>query len=105
VIERFSFVEQVYLKNTPKQQRGEVSFDPSNAQVEGVADRVEVKEGDARHLPFTDNVFDVVVSNFVLHKMDRQNDRNQLVHDMVRLLKPGVSFSCLHRRVVRRVLL
>ena len=41
MIEHVSFVEQVYLKNTPKQQRGEVSFDPSNAQVEGVADRPE----------------------------------------------------------------
>jgi hypothetical protein len=30
VIEHVSFVEQVYLKNTPKQERGEVSFDPSD---------------------------------------------------------------------------
>src|SRR5437660_1447109 len=33
-----------------------------NARLEGVADRVQVKDGDARQLPFADAVFDVVVS-------------------------------------------
>jgi ubiquinone/menaquinone biosynthesis C-methylase UbiE len=37
-----------------------------NAQIEGVDDRVEVGEGDARALPFADETFDVVLSNFVV---------------------------------------
>lgn len=32
VIEHVSFVKQVYLKNTPKQQKGEVAFDPSHSE-------------------------------------------------------------------------
>jgi hypothetical protein len=43
-------VEQVHFKNTPKQQRGEVSFDLSDAQLEGVADRGEVLETDLANL-------------------------------------------------------
>jgi arsenite methyltransferase len=39
-----------------------------NATIEGVGDRVEVKDGDARELPFDDDTFDVVVSNFVVLK-------------------------------------
>ena len=33
-----------------------------NARLEGVSDRVEVKDGDARRLPFADGTFDVVVT-------------------------------------------
>lgn len=60
-----------------------------NAKLEGVADRVELKDGDARHLPFEDNAFDVVVSNFVLHEMDARADRERMLHDIARVLKPG----------------
>lgn len=60
-----------------------------NVKLEGVADRVELKDGDARHLPFEDNVFDVVVSNFVLHEMDTRADREQMLHEIARVLKPG----------------
>ena len=37
-----------------------------NARREGVADRVEVRTGDARELPFADKLFDVVVSSMAL---------------------------------------
>src|SRR5262249_40992277 len=36
-----------------------------NAAIEGVAERIEVKQGDARSLPFPDQSFDIVLSNFV----------------------------------------
>jgi SAM-dependent methyltransferase len=60
-----------------------------NAQIEGVADRVEVKDGDARRLPFADASFDVVVSALVLHNIPSQADREQAVREIVRVLKPG----------------
>src|SRR5262249_61629804 len=53
------------------------------------ADRVEVKEGDARHLPFDDDSFGVVVSNFVVHEMDTRADRERMLGEIVRVLKPG----------------
>src|SRR5262249_14215910 len=56
---------------------------------EGVLDRVEVKEGDVRQLPFGDASFDVVVSNFVVHEVNSRAEREQVLREMVRVLKPG----------------
>jgi SAM-dependent methyltransferase len=60
-----------------------------NARLEGVGDRAEVKEGDARQLPFVDETIDVVVSNFVLHDLKTSADREQMLHEIVCILKPG----------------
>jgi arsenite methyltransferase len=60
-----------------------------NAKIEGVDERVEVKEGDARALPFPDATFDVVVSNFVVHELRTRGDRERMMSEMARVLKPG----------------
>jgi SAM-dependent methyltransferase len=60
-----------------------------NARIEGAANKVEVKEGDARDLPFADGVFDVVVSNFVVHDLKNRADRERMMREMARVLKPG----------------
>jgi ubiquinone/menaquinone biosynthesis C-methylase UbiE len=60
-----------------------------NAKLEGVADRVAVQDGDARDLPFEDASFDVVLSNFVLHEMDTHEDRERMLREHARVLKPG----------------
>jgi len=60
-----------------------------NAEVEGVADRVAVHDGDARSLPFEDASFEVVISQFVLHEMDTATDRQRMLRELVRVLKPG----------------
>jgi ubiquinone/menaquinone biosynthesis C-methylase UbiE len=60
-----------------------------NAALAGVADRVEVRNGDARKLPFTAASFDVVISNFVLHEMDTRAEREQMLRELGRVLKPG----------------
>ena len=60
-----------------------------NARLEGVLDRVEVKEGDVRQLPFGDDTFDVAVSNFVLHEVNNRAEREQMLREIVRVLKPG----------------
>src|SRR5215467_8464867 len=60
-----------------------------NAAIEGVKDRVDVKEGDARKLPFADGTFDVVVSNFVVHDLKNRADREQMMREVARVLKPG----------------
>ena len=60
-----------------------------NAAIEGVADRVEVKEGDVRRLPFEDGSFHVVVSNFVVHEMNSSVDREKMLREILRVLKPG----------------
>jgi arsenite methyltransferase len=60
-----------------------------NARIEGVADRVEVKDGDARHLPFEDNSFDVIVSSLVIHNIRDRAQRDQAIREIARVLKPG----------------
>jgi ubiquinone/menaquinone biosynthesis C-methylase UbiE len=60
-----------------------------NARLEGVSERVEVTGGDIRHLPFAGSSFDVVVSNFVVHELKAAAEREQMVQEIVRVLKPG----------------
>jgi arsenite methyltransferase len=60
-----------------------------NARLADVADRVEVRNGDARKLPFAAASFDVVISNFVLHEMDTRADRERMLRELGRVLKPG----------------
>lgn len=60
-----------------------------NAEVEGVANRVEAKQGDARQLPFADASFDVVVSNYVVHELKTREERQRMMREAARVLKPG----------------
>jgi arsenite methyltransferase len=60
-----------------------------NARLESVAERVEVRSGDARALPFQDASFDVVLSSWVIHNLARAGDREQIVREIARVLKPG----------------
>ena len=60
-----------------------------NAAAEGVAQRVEVRDADARDLPFGDASFDVVTSSLTLHNIDDPTERTQALQEMVRVLKPG----------------
>lgn len=57
----------------------------SNAQAEGVADRVRFIKGDAKDLPFTSEEFDAVFSHNMMHHLP---DPPQLVLEMVRVAKP-----------------
>jgi SAM-dependent methyltransferase len=40
-------------------------------------------------LPFRDNAFDAVVSNYVIHEVQLAEERQQLMAELVRVLKPG----------------
>jgi ubiquinone/menaquinone biosynthesis C-methylase UbiE len=60
-----------------------------NAHIEGVQDRIAIHNVDARTLPFANQSFDVVVSALMLHHAGGSGDRDQVVREMVRVLKPG----------------
>jgi len=60
-----------------------------NAVAEGVADRVEVLTGDMTALPFEDNSFDVIVSNFAIHNISGRGGREKAISEAVRVLRPG----------------
>ncbi len=60
-----------------------------NAALEGVRERVELRTGDMRALPFDDASFDVVVSSLALHNLADPADRAKAVREVARVLKPG----------------
>jgi SAM-dependent methyltransferase len=60
-----------------------------NAQLEGVADRVEIRNADARNVPFADGTFDVIASSLMLHHAGGRDDRERVLAEMARVLKPG----------------
>ncbi|HEX4818883.1 MAG TPA: class I SAM-dependent methyltransferase [Acidimicrobiales bacterium] len=55
----------------------------------GVADRVDVRDGDATALVFEDASFDVVVSSLVLHNIRDRDERTRAIREIARVLKPG----------------
>jgi SAM-dependent methyltransferase len=61
----------------------------ANINAEAVAERVEIQDADARHLPFYDDFFDVVVSNLALHNISGIEERHQALSEIRRVLKPG----------------
>ncbi|HLG75868.1 MAG TPA: class I SAM-dependent methyltransferase [Ktedonobacteraceae bacterium] len=60
-----------------------------NAHLEGVADRVEIHDGDMRNLPFPDACFDVVVASLSIHNIESDQGRGQAIQEIHRVLKPG----------------
>ncbi|HDN83542.1 MAG TPA: class I SAM-dependent methyltransferase, partial [Candidatus Altiarchaeales archaeon] len=62
-----------------------------NAEIEGVAGRVEFKKADGRGIPYPDNCFDIVVASFVLHMIYK--NRGAAFKEMIRVLKPGGKFA------------
>ena len=61
----------------------------TNAQAEGVAERVELHTGDLRALPFEDDSFDVVLSSLAIHNIKSEADREQAAREALRVLRPG----------------
>jgi SAM-dependent methyltransferase len=60
-----------------------------NAKLEGVADRIEMREADARNMPFEKSTFDVVFASLSLHHAGGRQGIRQVVTEMKRVLKPG----------------
>lgn len=58
-----------------------------NAELEGVT--VEVRDGDARRIPFEDASFDVVVSSLALHNIYDARERDVALAEIARVTKPG----------------
>ncbi len=61
----------------------------ANAELEGVAERVEVRNADARRMPFPDGSFDVVLSNVCLHNIPDAKGRAEACREIGRVLRPG----------------
>lgn len=60
-----------------------------NVELEGVADKIEVKNEDVRQMDFADHSFDVIFSLLCLHNIDNEAEREIACREIVRVLKPG----------------
>jgi SAM-dependent methyltransferase len=60
-----------------------------NAELEGVADRIEVRSEDATRMTFPDASFDVVLTNVCIHNIPTREGRAQACREIARVLKPG----------------
>jgi SAM-dependent methyltransferase len=61
----------------------------ANARAAGVADRVDVRTGDARELTFPDGSFDAIFSTAALHNIYDAAGRDRAVREIARVLRPG----------------
>jgi len=60
-----------------------------NAMAEGVSERVEFVDADARDLPFPPGSFDVVLSNLTISNIHGSQERARALREAVRVLRPG----------------
>jgi ubiquinone/menaquinone biosynthesis C-methylase UbiE len=79
----------VDLWRTVDQSGNSAQATQRNAVAEGVADRVELHTGDMRALPFEDNSFDLILSNFAIHNISGRAGREKALSEAVRVLRPG----------------
>jgi arsenite methyltransferase len=61
----------------------------ANADIEGVADRVELHTRDMTDLHFKGDSVDVVVSNLAIHNLPGNDARRVAIAEAVRVLRPG----------------
>jgi SAM-dependent methyltransferase len=63
-----------------------------NADVEGVAARMDFRKASASALPFKDDQFDLAVSNFVFHEVHDTKDKRDVIKEALRVVKKGGTF-------------
>ena len=60
-----------------------------NAAIERVDQRITFQRGTASDLPFDDETFDVVVSNYAFHEVRDAKDKREVIREALRVLRQG----------------
>jgi len=60
-----------------------------NAELEGVLEKVEVRNEDVRRMSFPDDAFDVVLSNLCIHNIPTKEGQEKACREIARVLKPN----------------
>lgn len=75
-----------------------------NALLEGVSDRVEFRQCDAREMPFEPESFDVAVSSAAVHQMiDSDPDHPRILKEIYRVLKPRGRLAMVEPMIGQRI--
>ncbi len=64
-----------------------------NASIEGVSDNAIFQKASASNLPFKDNEFDAIVSNFVYHEVGDVKEKTDAIEESLRILKKDGKFA------------
>jgi arsenite methyltransferase len=73
----------------PDQTGNSMQATLANADVEGVANRVELHTRDMTDLQFPEASFDLVVSSLAIHNLPGNEERLSAIDEAVRVLRPG----------------
>jgi ubiquinone/menaquinone biosynthesis C-methylase UbiE len=60
-----------------------------NAELEGVAGKIELHTADMRELPFANGTFDLVLSSLAIHNISQREGQDKALEEAVRVLKPN----------------
>lgn len=60
-----------------------------NAELEGVLEKVEVRNEDVQSMSFPNHTFDVIISNLCIHNIPTKDGRRKACEEIVRVLKPN----------------
>ena len=60
-----------------------------NAKLEGVLNKIEIKNEDIRHTSFPNDYFDVILSNLCIHNISSIEGRKEACLEIIRILKPS----------------
>jgi SAM-dependent methyltransferase len=73
----------------PDQTGNSMQATLTNADAEGVADRVELHTRDMTDLHFPEASFDLIVSSLAIHNLPGNDARRSAIDEAVRVLRPG----------------
>ncbi len=73
----------------PDQTGNSMQATLTNADAEGVADRIELHTRDMTDLAFPDESFDLIVSSLAIHNLPGNDARRSAIDEAVRVLRPG----------------
>jgi arsenite methyltransferase len=74
----------------------------ANAELENVADRIELHTADMTALPLDDNSVDVTVSSLAIHNIPSHEGRRQALGEAMRVLRPGGRLAIADLRETRQ---
>lgn len=89
------YVDGLDIWQARDQQPNSYEMTLLNATREKVKQRVNLTTGDMRRMPFEDSSFDSVVSSLAIHNISDEEERKQVLREIVRVLKPEGKFSLL----------
>jgi SAM-dependent methyltransferase len=64
-----------------------------NAEIEGVANRMNFQKASAAALPFEDEHFDAAISNLVFHEVGDVKNKRELIKEALRVVMKGGAFA------------